>query len=251
MTEYTFKPAIQRTDASGKWAYLAVIVGFLLFSLVACSNGTSSTTGPPQTTATAAKHSSPTPTPLPAGTLLYQANWSHGLAGWPDSRGWKAQQGQLESDSSGSASFTMPYRPTVSDYAVEIRIQIMRSVPPNGGYFSIFAPKSPGKDGYQAAISGLERNGSRPFGEHPQSQVFIDPSGDMAQGSGIPQDHEPGSGWHTYRVEVLGNEASLLVDGVQIGNASSQQTDFLSNGPIGLKCQLVILRVSNLRILTL
>ena len=86
---------------------------------------------------------------------------------------------------------------------------------------------------------------------HPQSQVFLDPSDDTAPGSGIPQDYEPGSGWHTYRVEVQGSEASLLVDGMQIGIASSQQTDVLSNGPIRFSSELVILRVSNLRILTL
>ena len=44
---------------------------------------------------------------------------------------------------------------------------------------------------------------------------------------------------------------SLLDDGVQIGSASSQQTDVLSNGPIGFSSELVILRVSSLRILTL
>ena len=63
--------------------------------------------------------------------------------------------------------------------------------------------------------------------------------------------YEPGSGWRTYRVEVQGSEASLLVDGMQIGSASSQQTDALSNGPIRFSSELVILRVSNLRILTL
>ncbi|HEY6284235.1 MAG TPA: hypothetical protein VIX20_01115, partial [Ktedonobacteraceae bacterium] len=88
-----------------------------------------------------------------------------------------------------------------------------------------------------------------PFGQHPQSQVFLDPSN--YPGGGMPQDYEPGSGWHTYRVEVKGNEASLLDNGVPIGSASSQQTDVLSNGPIVFSSELVILRVSNLRILTL
>ena len=41
------------------------------------------------------------------------------------------------------------------------------------------------------------------------------------------------------------------VIGIQIGIASSQQTDVLSNGPIRFSSELVILRVSNLRILTL
>ena len=67
----------------------------------------------------------------------------------------------------------------------------------------------------------------------------------------MPQDYEPGSAWHTYRLEVRGNEVSLLDDGTQIGSTSSQQTDVLSNGPIEFNCALVILRVSDLRILTL
>src|SRR5438876_291028 len=101
--------------------FFLLLVGFLLFSLGACSAGTSSTTVPPQASVAAAKHLSPTATPLPAGTVLYQANWSHGLAGWQGTHGWKMVQGQLESNSSGSATFTIPYRPTVSAYAVEVR----------------------------------------------------------------------------------------------------------------------------------
>jgi hypothetical protein len=155
------------------------------------------------------------------------------------------------SDPSGTATFTIPYRPTVSDYAVDVRVQVMRSVPPYGGYYEIVAPALPGKDGYQAGVLDLKPPGPRSFGDHPQSQVFLDPSRDMNPGSGVPQDYEPGSGWHTYRVEVRSNEARLLDDGTQIGRASSQQTDVLSNGPITFNCALVILRVSNLRVLTL
>ncbi len=103
------------------------LVGFLFFSLGACSAGTSSTTVPPHVTVPATRHPSPTPTPLPAGIVLYQADWSRGLAGWQGTQGWKVVQGQLETDSSGSATFTIPYRPPVSDYAVEIRLQIVRT----------------------------------------------------------------------------------------------------------------------------
>ena len=230
---------------------LVFLVVLLLFSLGACSAGTSSTTVPPQATVPAAKHSSPTPTPLPAGTVLYKADWSHGLAGWPGTQGWKVVQGQLVSDSSGIATLTIPYRPTVSDYAVEVRIQIVRSVPPYGGYYEIVAPKLPGKDGYHAGVLDLKAPGPHPFGLHPQSNVYLDPYGDTARGSGIPQDYEPGTGWHTYRVEVRGNEASLLDNGTQLGSASSQHTDTLSHGPIEFDCTLVILRVNDLRILTL
>ncbi len=138
----------------------------------------------------------------------------------------------------------------MSDYAIEVRIQIVRLLK-NGGYFTIFARRTPGKDGYQAGVSNLEGQEPRPFGSHPQAQVFIDPFGSMPPGSASPIDYEPGSKWHIYRVEVQGNEASLLDGGVQIGHAISDQTDVLSNGPIGLSSELLLLRVSSIRILTL
>jgi hypothetical protein len=243
---HTEPPHLKRTSM-----LLVFLVVFLLFSLGACSAGTSSTTVPPQATVPAAKHSSPTPTPLPAGTVLYKADWSHGLAGWPGTQGWKVVQGQLESNTSGSATFTIPYQLSVTDYAVEIHIQVERSVPPYGGHYEIVAPKEPGKDGYHAGVLDLKAPGPHPFGLHPQSNVYLDPYGDTARGSGIPQDYEPGTGWHTYRVEVRGNEANLLDNGTQIGSVSSEQTDALSNGPIEFSSELVILRVSNVRILTL
>lgn len=230
---------------------VVLLGGLLLFSLGACSTGTTSTTVPSQTTPPSVNHTSPTPTPLPAGIVLYRAEWSHGLAGWPRTHGWKLVQGQLESDKSGSASFTIPYQLTASDYAIEFRLQVVRSVPPYGGNYEIVAPKLPGKDGYHAGIFDLKAPGPHPFGQHPQSNVYLDPSSQVTQGNGMPQDYEPGSGWHTYRVEVRGNEASLLDGGTQIGNASSQRTDTLSNGPIEFDCTLVILRLSDLRILTL
>jgi len=227
------------------------LVGVLLFSLIACSTGIPSTIVPSQATTASAKQSSPTPTSLPARVVLYWADWTHGLAGWPGAHGWKVVQGQLESDKSGSSTFTIPYQLTVSNYAIEFRLQVVRSLPPYSGDYEIVAPKLTDKDGYHAGIFNLKGPGPRPFGDHPQSQVYLDPSSPVSQSSGMPQDYEPGSGWHTYRVEVQGNEVSLLDDGTQIGSASSQRTDTLSNGPIEFDSTLVILRVSNLRILTL
>jgi len=232
-------------------AFLVFLVGFLIFSLGACSAGISSTAVPPATSVPTAGHPSPTPITLPAGTVLYQADWSHGLAGWQGAQGWKIVQGQLETVSSAPLTLTIPYRPTVTDYTIEVRFQIVRLLQQNGGYFTIFASKAPGKDGYQAGVLDLEGSQPRPNGAHPQAQVFIDPASSMAPGSGLPIDYEPGFKWHTYRVEVQGNEARLLDDGVQIGRASSEQTDVLSNGPIGLSSELVVLRVRSIRIMAL
>ena len=231
---------------------LIFLVGFLLFSLGSCSAGTTPTTVGPQATVSATNQPSPTQISLPAGIVLYQADWSHGLVGWQGAQGWKVGQGQLESDSSGSAIFTIPYHLSVSNYAVEIRLQIVRLLSRIGGSsFTIFATKAPGKDGYQAGVSNLLGSQPHPMAAHPQCQVFLDPYVDAASGSGLPRAYYPSSGWHTYRVEVKGNEALLLVDGVMTSSASSDQTDVLSNGPLGLSSIQIILRVSSVRILTL
>jgi hypothetical protein len=231
---------------------LVFLVGFLLFSLGGCSAGASSTSVPTQTATPVVEHSSPTPTPLPAGTILYQANWSHGLAGWTQAQGWKVVQGQLESDSSNSAMFTIPYKPSRSDYAIEIRLEIVRLLSQTGASsFDIFAIKASGRAGYQAGVSNILGSAPHPMAAHPQAQIFLDPFDYSGLGNGLPNAFYPRSGWQTYRVEVRGNEAIFLVDGTQISSATSQQTSTLSNGPLGLSSQMIVLRVSSVRILAL
>src|SRR6266571_1099396 len=229
---------------------LCSIVWCLTVLLVACSPGTSSTTPTPASPSPSTQ-TSPTATTLPSGTLLYQADWSHGLSGWQGTHGWKVVQGQLETDSNDLATITIPYRPPVTNYTLEVRIQIVRLLQNNGGYFTIFATRAPGKDGYQAGVSDLKGSAPRPNGSHPQAQVLIDPSSSMSSASAPPIDYEPGSQWHIYRVEVRDNQALLLADGVQIGRASSEQTAVLSNGPIGLSSELLVLRVSSFRVTAL
>jgi 3-keto-disaccharide hydrolase len=232
---------------SHKYALWAFMIGCLIFLLTACATGPSAVQAPGASTTPDA----PKATPLPAGTVLYKANWSHGLSSWQGTRGWKVVNGQLEADSNGPNILTIPYRPTVSDYAIEVRLRVMRLLKPNGGYFTIAAPKKMGKDGYQAGVNNLLGIEPRPNGSHPQAQVFIDPSSSTAPGSALPIDYEPGFGWHIYRVEVQGNEARLLADGVQIGRASSEQTNVLSNGPINLSTASTVLRVSSLRVVAM
>ena len=221
----------------------------IVFSLVACGSGASTTSPAGGSTRTAVSTLTPeaTATRLAAGTVLYQANLSQGLVGWQGTQGWRVVGGQLETVAS-AATLAFPYRPVVGDYAIELHMQIVRALTDNGGYFSIFAKPQAGKNGYQTGVSGLKKPG--PFGSHPQAQATIDPSGDQSPG-GYPIDYEPGFGWHTYRVEVRGSEVRLLDGGVQIGDANSSQTDTLSNGPLGLDSEAIVLRVSSLRITAL
>ncbi len=228
-----------------------LLICFLLISLSACSTNSSPNNTQLQPTVSPIQHISPTPTKPPAGIVLYQADWSHGLAGWQNAHGWQIERGQLETDTSGSATFTLPYIPTVANYALEIHIQIVRLLKENGGYFSLSAPQLPGKNGYDTGISGMEGTQPRPNGAHPSAQVSLKPGDASIQGTGMPIDYEPRFVEHTYRVEVQDNQVSLFSDGVSLVSVSSGETDTLSNGPIMFKSDQLILRISGLRIVTL
>lgn len=221
----------------------------MLCLLAACSSGTgtsSASSSPPAHTPTVVVTPSPK---LAAGTVLFQANWSHGLADWSGTQGWTVVQGQLEVNASSVATLAIPYKPVVSNYAIEIRLQLVRLLQDHGGNFVLAAAKQNGRDGYKAGVLDLKKPG--PFGSHPQAQALIDPNDDMPMGCCQPIDYEPGYDWHTYRLEVQDNGVRLLDDGTQIAYADSNATDTLSNGPLSLNSTLVVLRVSSLRILAL
>lgn len=220
----------------------------LVCVLAACSSGAGNSS--PSATRAATPTVAVTPSPsVPSGTVLFQADWSHGLSSWSGTQGWKVVQGQLEVNSGNSATLAIPYKPSVSNYAIEIRLQVVRLLQDHGGNFLFEATKQVGKDGYQAGVLDLKKPG--PFGSHPQAQATIDPNDDMPPSCCLPIDYEPGSDWHTYRVEVRDNGVSLLDNGSQIAYANSNATDTLSNGPLSLNSTLVVLRVSSLRIVAL
>jgi len=158
-------------------ALLAVLAILLLFSLGACSAGSSPTPVQSHTPVPTATQISPTPTSLPKGTVLYRADWSHGPSGWQSSPSWKLTQGYFQSDTGMNATLTAPYMPTVPNYAIEVRLQVV-SVPHGSGSFLITADRAAGKDGYQASVLDI-REGPRPDFSHPQAQIYIDPLSSM------------------------------------------------------------------------
>lgn len=224
-----------------------VLVGYLALSLLACSSGPTATSA--RSTPGQTRQQQPTPTMLPAGAVLYQADWSHGLAGWQGSSGWHVQQGQLQTNLADNLTITVPYTPTVANYAIEVRLQVV-NVPHDGGHFSIKADNVPGKSGYEAAVLELRGPGTHAFAIFPQAQVLIDPLSSMDMVSAQIRDFTPAALWHMYRIEVRGAQVALIVDGSRISRAVSTQTSLLSNGPIRLTSGLAILHISSFRILT-
>lgn len=232
------------------------IIAYLLLSLLACSTGTTNVSVSPTATklTTPTEAVSPTATSLPTGTLLYQADWLHGLAGWRGSSQWKAVQGQLQNDASTDLAITVPYTPTVANYALDFRLQII-NVPVTGGGFLITAPQIQEKDGYQVGVVGLQVSTAHTSFSFPNAQATIDPPNHMdfsqVGASMSVRDFLPHTDWHTYRIEVQDNQAIFYIDGTISNTASSTVTHFLSNGPIQLRTSLVALRVSNFRITSL
>ncbi len=229
------------------------LVVYLIFSLLACSSSTSPTqtnSAPSKPLVTPSLQPRQTATTFPKGILLYQADWSHGLAGWRGSTRWKATQGYLQTDLSDNASITAPYMPAVSNYAVEFRLKVV-SVSQNGGSFFIAADKVPGKDGYQASVLNIQGPRPRPDFSHPQIQVLIDPLDSMEPGSAQIHDFEPGFQWRTYRIEVQGEQVVFFVNDFPISRAVSTKTDMLSNGPIRLESGNAIVQVSSFRVTSL
>jgi hypothetical protein len=215
----------------------AFLCGLLLLWLVACSSTLSSNKPLAARTAIATSPPQPTAT-LRAGTLLYQANWSQGLAGWQRSGNWQVIAGNLQSQASEESSLTIPYQPTVANYAIEVRFRVVRFL---GNYasFIIVAQRQPGKDGFQTGF----REGF--FG-------YIDPSGSDLRVSTFSGDYELRDGWHTYRIEVRANHLQLFDNGIPLGGGmSSEQTSYLSGGPLSLHARQLVLQVSQLRLLSL
>jgi hypothetical protein len=219
------------------WTLVLIIS---LITLAACSNGGS--TAPAQTKL------SPTLT-LPAvkpGTVLYQADWSKGLDGWSSTGGWQAVQGQLQGDSLEESFILAPYKPTTANYAVEARIQVVHLLRAHGGSLSLFAKQGRGTAGFQAGVAALMGPGPRTFGSNPQLQIYAEPGGPS---NFYVSDYDPQTQWHTYRVEVQDDSATLVVDGIAITTINSEQP--YSTGPLGISSGLVLLRVSSFRVLAM
>jgi len=151
--------------------------------------------------------------------ILYQADWSSGPDGWPQSFGWRALNGMLVSD--GAYGPGWGWRSNwiaapcqlgqVPDYIVEAEIQLAQ--PTSCGCFGIVV-----REAYQVGVHvcGYQR-------------VLIGtPDDEPFEG----HDFSPGNSWHKYHVEVKGNTLTVIIDGQLI--AEFKNIRHLSGGAAGL-----------------
>ena len=225
------QPSIRLTGA---------LVAVILLAVAACGGATTAAIPPPTRT--------PVATATPA--LLYQADWSKGLAGWHATAGWSIASGALQSDTGDKRSVTIPYQPSTSNYTVEFDLQVV-DIPRDGGYYMLTAAPSASLSGYSAGIYSLRQPGvPRPNGDHPTISTLIVPQ-DAQDASTIAnsvKDFEPGDSVRTYRVMVQANAALLYVDGRFYTSAESTQSPHLATGPLDIICGGVSIRITGLRI---
>ena len=230
----------------------AMLAAYIIFSLVACAQSASTTQISPTPHVSPTTTAQPQPTTPAQETVLFQADWSRGLADWRGARGWKVVGGQLLVNSPSETTFIVPYMPKVANYAIEVQVQVVHVLEQTGAGFLIVADKAPGKDGYQAGFNSLA---APPPSEDPApnfyagfAQVVTD---DFDPGAGFnSMDFVPGTNWRTYRVEVRGNQASFAIDGTYVSRSTSREAA-LSNGPLSLDIRGLLLRMSSFRITAL
>lgn len=239
-------------------AILALFVG--ISSLAACASAQPSLKSPTATVqANATATAIPSVTPVPR--LVYQADWSHGLAGWKATPGWTVSGGVLQSDLGSDREITSPFHPTTPNYAVQFRLQLVGVSQTIPTAYSLRADPSSGADGYVALFDHVMLHPCM-FACHPHEVIYIDPMADQEGGIGAGtysasngsfqvHDFEPGTRVLTYRIEVRGSDARLLIDGHFASWAHDIKTAQLSDGPIRFYCTGVELRLSDFKVYSL
>lgn len=229
---------------------LSILLGISALALLAsCAPGQSRVKAP---TAPAQASATIIPSATVTTRLVYQADWSHGLAGWTATPGWFVSGGALQSDTGSDREITSPFYPTTPDYAVEFRLRLISVSPTAATEYALNADSSSGADGYIALFDHVMLHQCM-FACHPHEAIYIDPMVDQDVGTGTIQIHdfEPGTRWLTYRVEVRGPQATLLINGHIASSARGDKTLRLSAGALHFYCTGVELRMSDFKVYAL
>ncbi len=168
------------------------------------------------------------PTPVPqihAGDVLYTADVNT-LNGGQE---WKHTAGMLVNDGTAASTILLPYKSPVTDYAVEAEIQFI------GGNVN-------GVAGLRARMTGSS-GGVYGYLNGYEARLSYDNS-DFSSAN-----YKPDADFHTYRLEVRGNEFRLLVDGTPV--VDSQDNHYLTGNQAGLYDNRTQINVRAIRVIAL
>ena len=139
--------------------------------------------------------------------------------------------GTNEFQTSKSSWIAAPYNPKdIADYAVEAEIQWVRDAGTVIGFGIVVRSEDQGRywvgySPYPCPNGRCDRYALIGAGDHFYSAV---------SGTNLiaKTNFEPGTGWHSYRVEVQGTSIRLLVDGALLLETTDSR--YLSGGQVGL-----------------
>lgn len=229
--------AALQTEAAGLQTMVALQTEVARLKTQVAAGGGSS---PPDTTPTADTDPEPS-------TVLFAMDDSGGFEAWAGVGGWNEFNGMLVNNGASDAEFTTLYDPgTIVDYAVEAEIQLIEFVGRGkyadadiytcgrgDSYFGIFVRDR----SYQAYLCNYH------YGRDP---VVLARLHELDY-----RDYDPGGDWHTYRVEVRGNELRFLVDGTVLLEAADNRILTETGGDIGLVCGQSQINIRSFKVIAL
>jgi hypothetical protein len=137
---------------------------------------------------------------------------------WTGNAQWSTLSGMLVSNGSSSGTALPSFAPATGDYAVEARIQIVKLPTAYCCYYysafgviARYADDGQGPSGYigRVDIAGdTARNPPFPA----KARIAPAPDSDKL----VEVDYTPGSQWHTYCLDVHGEQIRFLIDGHQV-----------------------------------
>jgi hypothetical protein len=195
------------------------------------------------------------PTAHVPGGVLYQEDGSDEWKGWVGSSDWKILNGTLINDgtydiSTEPPTIVAPYQVQGSaNYAVEARMRVLRQSskrqqPPYFGFSVRGSSGGSGWQGYWASFIPSSTNALEPS-VYIQNNV----ASDFSQSVLAHAPFDPGTDWHTYRIEVNGNDIKVLVDGALA--LEVQDNQFLIGGQVGFGTANTELIISSFKIIAL
>lgn len=167
----------------------------------------------PEPTATEAQV---TPVPVP-GDLVYQADWSTGANDWQLTDGWTAENGTLIADGSTAAPLRSPFQPTSPNYAVEAQLTLanLNQCQTVAGVFSRVTEQT---DVGGSHLAGYIGGACADSWRIDRVNDINDNRDNVAEG-----DFAPGDQSHVYRLEVVGDQLRLFIDGVFAGEGTDNR----------------------------
>ncbi len=190
----------------------------------------------------------PSPTSQPGpGTVLCQADASHGWNGWNGTSDWKILNGMLLSDGTynileGPPTIVAPCQlGSITNYAAEANIQVLKNSYPTCFGIDVRGTPTPnGWQGYVGTVYVACNNGN---------DLLALNTDNMNNVNLTSAPFSPGTSFHTYRVEVKDNQIRFLIDGAQLLAVSDNQ--YLSGEQVGLWSYDAQLVVSSFKVIAL